>query len=165
VLHTYALHASSAGHVTAGVYAHVLSEHESAVHALLSLHTLTSSVAFKGRVPHPSVASQNATKHLSPPLVQPLEMSVYTHALASQSSLVHSLLSSHSIAISAGPFFCNTQPSASSHVASWHMSADVHVRMVVLAQKPVVPASLTHVNCVHNPVRASHVCMFELGRS
>jgi hypothetical protein len=87
------LHASSAGHVTAGVYAHVLSEHESAVHALLSLHTLTSSVAFKGRVPHPSVASQNATKHLSPPLVQPLEMSVYTHALSAHVSAVHALSS------------------------------------------------------------------------
>jgi hypothetical protein len=64
-LHMYCVHAVLFGHVTLGVYTHTLLEHESVVHALLSLHSAAIADAFFCRVLQPPTGSQNASAHWS----------------------------------------------------------------------------------------------------
>jgi len=117
-------HASSAGHVTLGVYVHVLFEQLSVVQLLLSLHSAAIAAALFARVPHPLAGSQNDSRHWSVDAGH--VTAVYTHVLFAHVSTVHALLSLHSALISAVDLSTSRQPVDGLHEGLLHMSFDVH---------------------------------------
>jgi hypothetical protein len=135
------LHSPSVCACVSGVYTQpVVALHESVVHRSLSLHTVFVSSHT------PVTALHTYCAHAV--LVGQVTDDVYTHVLATQSSLVQLLLSLHSAAITLAAFLRVLQPDPESQNDSRHLSSGVsHVTAVythvLFPHVSVVHASLS----------------------
>ena len=135
------LHNPSVCACVSGVYTQpVVALHESVVHRSLSLHTVLVSSHTPVTALHTYCAHAVLVGHVTD--------DVYTHVLATQSSLVQLLLSLHSAAITLAALLRVPQPDPESQNDSRHLSAGVaHVtavyKHVLFAHESVVHALLS----------------------